>query len=115
MFGKKYEITLNRIHDTVSIREGGERLLLSVEADPMRMVSGINKAKESLDNIDDGSDTEQVNNAALAFANAIFGLEQAEKLMNFYHRDGKCVLNVCARYFHDRLADKITKAQKKIR
>lgn len=114
MFGK-YEISLNHVHDKVCVREGTERLILVVEADPMRMVAGINKAKQQFDEITDESDSEQVNNAALAFSNAIFGLEQTERLMDFYHRDGKCVLNVCARYFHDRLAAKITKAQKKIR
>ena len=112
---KGYEISLYRVHDRVSIREGSERLILTVEADPMRMVSGITKAKEQLNQIKGNEDTEQINNAALAFANAIFGLDQAEKLMEFYHRDGKCVLNVCARYFHDRLYAKITKAQKRIR
>ena len=48
MFGKGYEITLNRVHDTITIREGNETLKLTVDGDAMRLVAGLNKAQQKM-------------------------------------------------------------------
>lgn len=113
MFGRGYTMTLNRVHDAITIREGDETLKLTVNGDAMRMVAGLNKAqKRMLDLKDDSSDTE-VLEAAEYFAAVIFGKEQAAKLMKFYADDPGCVISVCGQYFKDRLADKIAKIQKK--
>ena len=39
-----YELTLNRVHDTIVIREGDETLTLTVNGDAMRMVAGLNNS-----------------------------------------------------------------------
>jgi len=110
-----FTITLNRIHDRVRIVEGDERLELRVDADPMRMVAGLNEAQRRLREISDESAPEIQHDASLYFAGVIFGQEQAQKLMEFYHDDAACVINVCGRYFSGRLAKMIEKAQKKMR
>ena len=114
MFFKPYTISLNRVHDRIAIREGGEKLILTVDADPMRMAAEIMSARRLLDELTETSTDEELNAAADAFAVAMFGTDQAERLREFYRGDGKCILNVCARYFHDRLAGKITAAQKRV-
>ena len=48
------------------------------------------------------------------FAAVIFGKEQAAQLMAFYADDPGCVITVCGRYFKERLAGKINKAQRKL-
>ena len=48
LFRKGYDITLKRIKDTVRIKENGETLVLTVSADPMRIVSGLAKAQDKL-------------------------------------------------------------------
>ena len=47
-FFRRNEITLNRVHDTVRVREGKEVLTLHVDGDAMRMVAGLNAAQKRL-------------------------------------------------------------------
>ena len=48
------------------------------------------------------------------FAGVIFGEEQAKALLDFYHNNAGCVVNVCGQYFSNRLRGLIEKAQKKM-
>ena len=113
MLFRKNEITLNRVHDTVCIREGDERLPLKVDADPGRIIAGLSVAGKLMKELTKDSTDEQRHEAIMYYARSIFGPEQAEKLLDFYHGDIGCVVNVCGKYFTERLAKKITKAQKK--
>lgn len=115
LFRRGYEITLHRVHDTVTIREGDERLTLTVNGDAMRMVAGLNKAQAKMHSINENSTDEEVRSCAEYFAAVLFGKEQADKLMAFYADDPGCVITVCGRYFKERLADKIADAQKKLK
>ena len=117
IFRKGYDITLNRVHDTIKIKENGETLPLTVSADPMRIVAGLNKAQKKLNDLvnqETEPAEEEIKEAADYFATVIFGKEQAEKLMAFYNDDAACVINVCGTYFRERLGQKISKMQKKI-
>jgi rubrerythrin len=115
LFRKGYEITLNRVHDTVSVREGDEKLVLTVNGDAMRMVAGLTKAQKKMQDIAEDATDEQVLEVAEYFATVIFGKEQANKLLEFYANDPASVINVCGKYFKDRLALKIADVQKKIK
>ena len=79
-----YSLSLNRVHDTVRIREGRESLRLVVDGDPMRMVAGLNQAQKMLVLINDETSDEDKRKTAEYFATVIFGKEQAEQLMSFY-------------------------------
>lgn len=114
MFGK-YEITLNRVHDSITIKEGTERLDLTVDGDAMRMVAGLNNAQKKLTALNEDATDEQIIEAAEYFASTIFGQQQAKALMAFYADDPGCVITVCGQYFKERLADKIAKVQKKMK
>lgn len=115
LFRKGYELTLNRVHDTITIREGNEALKLTVNGDSMRMVAGLNKAQKKMLELKDESTDEQVKECAEYFAAVIFGQEQAKQLMDFYAEDPACVINVCGQYFRERLALKIAAVQKKMK
>lgn len=117
LFRRGYEVTLNKIHDTVTIRENGETLTLTVCADPMRIVAGLNKAQQKLQELvaKENPDEKEMIEGANLFASVIFGTEQASKLMAFYNNDPACVINICGSYFRERLGQKISKAQKKIK
>lgn len=115
LFRKGYTMTLNRVHDTINVREGDESLRLTVNGDAMRMVAGLNKAQKKMLEINDNSTDEQVTECAEYFAAVIFGREQADKLMAFYADDPGSVITVCGRYFKERLAGKIAEVQKKIK
>ena len=112
---KGYELSLNRVHERVTIREGDETLSLTVNGDSMRMIAGMNKAQQKMNALTDESTDEEVIEAAEYFASVIFGKEQAAQLMAFYADDPGCVINVCGQYFKERLAGKIAKVQKKIK
>lgn len=108
-----FNISLNRIHDTVRITEGKDALTLKVNGDPHRMVAGLSEAQKRLTAVNDDTPAEQIRDAALYFSTVIFGEVQAGQLFDFYHDDAGCVINVCGRYFAERLKTLIIKAQKK--
>ena len=114
-FRKGYDVSLNRVHDTVNVREGDEKLTLVVNGDSMRMVAGLNKAQQRMKEITNDSTDGEVRAVAEYFAGVIFGKEQAEKLMAFYADDPGSVISVCGQYFKDRLAGRISKVQKKMK
>ena len=115
LFRRGYEMTLNRVHDTITVREGSERLTLTVNGDAMRMVAGLNKAQAKMKGVTEETPDEEVKEVAEYFAAVIFGKEQAAKLMAFYAEDPGCVITVCGRYFSERLAGRITEAQKRMK
>ena len=112
---KTYELSLNRVHDSIVIKEGGERLKLTVNGDAMRMVAGLNTAQKKMLELDDNAPDEEVKSIAEYFAAVIFGQDQAKTLMDFYAGDPACVINVCGRYFRERLANRIADVQKKMK
>ena len=114
LFRRGYELTLNRVHDTVRIKEGGETLTLRVNGDSLRMVAGLNKAQEKMKALTEESTDGEIREAAEYFASVLFGSEQARKLMEFYADDAGSVIAVCGKYFRERLADKISAQQKKL-
>ena len=117
LFKRGYTLTLNRVHDTLTVKEGDARLTLTVDGDSMRMVSGINKAQEKMNAIlkqEEPAETE-IREAAEFFATVIFGAEGSKKLFDFYNGDAGCVISVCGQYFKGRLADKIAKIQRRLK
>ena len=106
-----FTVSLNRVRDEIAIQEGEERLILSVDSDANTLVRRLVKAKTLMDAVTaDTTDEERVV-AAKTFASAIFGEEQAEKIIAFYKGNAANVAEVCGQYFERRLADKITKVQ----
>lgn len=110
---KKYSLSLGRVYDKIRIKEGTDHLDLFVDADPQRMVAGLEQAQGMLKTITDETTEQQRRDIALYFAGVIFGAEQANKLLDYYHDDSNCVIMVCGRYFSERLGKKIVKQQKK--
>lgn len=112
-FRRGCTISLNRVHDILRVREGGETLTLRVDGDAMRIVAGLNEAQRRLRAINGETDETETRAAALYFAGVIFGDAQAERLMAFYRDDAGCVVNICGRYFSERLSKFLERAQKK--
>lgn len=110
-----FQMSLNRVHDTVRVHEGNENIILKVNGDPMRMVAGLSQAQKMLKALNAESTEEERDAAAMYFAQVIFGKEQAERLKEFYHQDAECVVLLCGRYFSGRLSKLITQAQKRNR
>ena len=113
LFRRGYEVSLNRVHDIVRIREGNDSLRLYVDGDAMRMVAGLNEAQKILKTLNAESTDEDRLAAAEYFAEVIFGKDQADQLVSFYRDDPICVINLCGTYFRDRLGKLIEKAQKR--
>ena len=110
---KPFTVTLNRVRDRVKISEGAETLELYVDDDPMRLTAGITESVKLLKALGDESTDEDVQTTALYMARTIFGADQAKRLMDYYHQDGRCVISVCSVYIEKRLSRLIIKAQKK--
>ena len=112
-----FKMSLNRVHDTVQIREGNEKLTLKVDADPMRLTAGLVQAGQVMKKWGDAEKVtvKQQREYALFFAGVMFGQEQAQKLLEFYHNNPGCVVNVCGQYFEKRLRKLVEKAQKRLK
>ena len=108
-----FKLTLNRVHDRVKVSEGDESLVLRVDGDAGRMVAGISEAVKGLKSLTNETPAEDQIRAARYFASVIFGDEQADALIDFYHDDAMCVINLCSQYIGKRLSGLIAKAQKK--
>ena len=112
MFRRKV-ISLHRVRDRITIKEGSDELDLYVDTDATTLVHKLKDIKQKLE---DAETEEDRRAAAEEFSGAIFGAEQTRRLFDFYHDDYRCVITICGMYFSSPeygLAKKITKAQKK--
>ena len=111
-----FRITLNRVRDRFLVQEGAETLELVVDSDAIAIVSRIRRAQENMISACRNEHTdEERNQAAMIFAESMFGKDQAEKLVAFYNGDYTCVAALCGKYFEKRLTKKIVAAQKKMK
>jgi hypothetical protein len=116
MFRRKSQtLSLNRVYDSVPIREGDSMITLRVNSDVNRLVAGITQAQKRMRELNADSTEAEQKDAALYFAAVIFGQDQAEALLDFYQDDPGCVFLICGQYFTKRLAKLIEDAQRKMR
>lgn len=108
-FRRRYEVSTNRIRDKIRVRENGNILDLKVNEEAGRLVYGLNKVQAKLA---ESKDQTAAQETAEYFAGVIFGDEQAAMLMDFYDNDPYSVIEVCGKYFSERLGAMITRAQK---
>lgn len=108
LFG--FEISLNRVHDRFTVRQGNERLEIRVDSDPRIIIAKIRNANEKILKAKDDENRKQ---AARVFAESMFGKEQTDSLLALYNGDYSCLMTVSSLYFEKRLSSKITKVQKK--
>ena len=112
IFRRGYEVDPFPVQDRVTFRNGDAKLVLEVKADASVMVTNLGKAQKRLAAVTEETDEEEQKSVAKFFASAMFGEEQAEKLMEFY-KEPLTVITVCGKYFSERLGKVITKAQKR--
>lgn len=112
---RRDEMSLGRVHGTLVITEGFDKLVLKVNEDPMRLTAGLVQVQKVLKTWTDKTTEKQKRDIAMTYASVIFGTEQAKKLLDFYHGDAACVINVCAQYFARTLSRLINKAQKRMK
>ena len=110
MFRK--EINPYSVSDKVTFRNVDKTITLYVRGAAASFVVGLKKAQEKLIELNEESDECERVNVARFFARTLFGEDQGDKLVDFYN-EPMVVITVCGIYFKDRLAKKITKAQKK--
>ena len=108
----KNEINPYSVTDKVRFRNVDKTLTLYVRADAFGLVLGFKRIQEQLVKVTDNSTEEEQNAVARLFADTIFGTEQGGELCSFYG-EPLAVINALGMYFNQRLAKKITKAQKK--
>lgn len=110
----KYKLSLKHVHDLIEVREGDERLVLRIDADPVSIVHMINKIEPRLNSIHKQEEAEnEAESIAREYCGTIFGRKQMMKLFELYNGNAESVLDMCCRYTTDRLIKLITKAQKK--
>ena len=116
MFFPGRTISLNRVRDRITVKEGDETLVLDVDSDARLIVTRIRNAQEQLILAEkQNADQKTREHAVRAFSEAIFGKDETDSLIRFYHGDYACVLAICGMYFEKRLCKRITKAQKKLK
>ena len=114
----KRELTLNRVRDHVTIREGNDTLTLTVDSEATALITRILAAQKVMNTITAESSQLDREGAAIAFSSAIFGKEQTSQLFDFYKGNADCVVTICGMYFGDTkngLGKKITKVQKRLK
>ena len=112
-----FRISTNRVHDKVRVTEGTRTLDLFVDIDPYTFVPELKAAQDRLAAVEAATDDTipQVLQAATGFAAAIFGRQQAGKLLAFYGNHAAPAISICTRYLTRRLVNKIKRAQRAAR
>lgn len=105
-----YDVYSGHVQDKVRF-DGG--VVLRVDGDAWKILFEVEAARQAVQSLKADSPEEDKKKAAMRFATAIFGVNQAEKLMNFYHGDAGSVLGVCGQYINNRLIKRITRVQKR--
>ena len=108
-----HEIDPYPISDTVRFRNADQTICLTVRSDAPSLVLGMKRVGEKLTGMDDNTEDSERVEAARFFAQTLFGSDQGDSLVQFYHEDALAIISACGMYFQKRLAKKITKAQKK--
>ena len=111
MLFKRREVNPYSVTDKAVFRNVDKTLALYVRADASALVIGLKKAQDYLATLNDESDEDEKRTGARRMASAIFGDEQAQKLLDFYP-DPLTVITACGIYIGT-LAPKIVKAQKR--
>lgn len=109
----KKEINPYPVMDKVTFRNLDQTINLTVRSDGSTIVVNLKRANDRLNKLTDDTPEDERIEAARFFAETIFGKEQADRLVEFYNGDALAVISACGLYFRERLAKKITKAQKK--
>ena len=115
---RRRELTLHRVRDHITIREGNDTISMTVDSDPNMLIRGVRTAQKTLQRLQEEDDEDLKETAAKQLSEAIFGEKQASALLDFYGGNYECVITICGMYFGDHkngLGKKITKAQKKNR
>ena len=112
IFHRDTEINPFPVSDTVRFRNVDKTLTLQVKSSASAIVVAIRKTQETLGKMTDDTPEQERKDAAVKFAEAIFGHEQAVQLMDFYNNEPLTVISACGMYFSKRLGKIITKAQK---
>lgn len=110
------ELTLHRVRDHITVREGNDTIQLTVDSDPNMLIHGVRMAQKTLKRLQTEDNQQLKEYAAKQLSEAIFGEEQAKQLLEFYYGNHECVITICGMYFGDPksgLGKKIVKAQKK--
>ena len=113
MLFRKNEINPFSVRDRVRFRNIDKTIDLEVRSEASILVTNLMRANKRIGGLSEASPEDEQRESALYFAEAVFGRKQAEKLMSFYDNEPLAVINACGIYFRERLAKKITKAQKK--
>lgn len=109
-----YTITMNRVRDKVAFVEGSERLVLTVDVDPLGVIGDLKNVIDDLKALNNDTTDEEIMRVAVELGTKIFGEKQTQKLVEFYNSNEKQIFNVLTRYFTERLNGLISDAQKKI-
>ena len=107
---QRNRLTLNRVRDTVYFREGRDEIRMVVDEDALAIGRRIRRSLEYIDEAK--QDEAKIESAARQFVEAVFGADQTEKLVEFYHGDMIPAFEITSLYMTKRLAKIITKAQR---
>lgn len=104
------EINTNRIHETVRLIAGNDKLLLEINLDPMATMGGVSDIMDKL-NATKADDEDGIRKLAEDFAVLLFGKAQATEYMHFYGGEGVAALNAITKVFVEAIQPKLTAAQ----
>lgn len=110
-----FKLSSNHVRDKVAFIEGTERLVLTVDVDPLGIIDEMTGIISELKGIDEKStDDAEFLRLARKMGVFMFGEEQTEKLVTFYHGNPKQLFSMVTRYFVERLNGLIVAKQKKV-
>lgn len=109
-----YTLTTNRVKDKVAFVEGSDRLVLTVDVDPLGIIDEMQRIIADLKALSDDSTDDDYLRIAKSMAGHMFGDKQTEQLWDFYDHNPKQFFNIVSRYYIERLNGLVVEKQKKM-
>ena len=102
-FRKPYKISLHLVNDYPTFQNGDKVITMHVQGKAQGFIFALMFANGFMKSVSKESTEQKVKNAAMLYAAAIFGKEQAEKLMDLCDGETAGLVQACNKYFNKRL------------
>lgn len=110
-----FVLSSNHVRDKVAFVEGADRIVLTVDVDPLGIIDEMTGVIGELKALDEkNTEPGEFMRLARKMGGFMFGEKQTEELVAFYRGNEKQIFSMVTRYFVERLNGLVVAKQKKI-
>ena len=110
-----FKLSSNHVHDKVAFVEGADRIVLTVDVDPLGIIDEMTGIINELKALDEKTvEPGEFMRLARKMGVYMFGEKQTEELVAFYGGNERQIFSMVTRYFVERLNGLVVAKQKSL-